>query len=179
MVNGAENILRNSSYATLAIWIKPKKGSHYPQDVISVAVGGINPLQTSSRAALRLDTGGRLYGIARSTDTEAAQSAVTESVLVNNRWQHIALVVDYANNTMEFYHDGKLISAKGRIRFKSKKTPDTPSRWVAIGSEDDGLSRHFEGELKHAGIWNRKFSQEDIKVLIEEFTNQMNRIGGF
>lgn len=172
LVTGAQDTLKNSSVATLAVWIKPSKDSRYPQDLISVSVGGTNELQTSSRAALRLDRGGRLYGIGRSEDNEAAQSAQTEAVLVEGRWQHVTLVIDYQNNKMLFYHDGVLIPSKGRVRFKSRKTANTPSRFVAIGSEDDGLSRHFDGELKHAGIWNRKFTEDDIKILIEQFSNQ-------
>jgi hypothetical protein len=172
-VSGAENILRKTSVATLAAWIKPAKSSVYPQDIISVSIGGKNA-RNQSRAALRVIPDGRLFSVARSRDNEKPQNAQTESVVVNGKWQHIALVIDYEKNEMHFYHNGKLLKTEGSFKFASRQTPDTPSHSVIIGAEDDASEFFFTGEIKHAGIWQKKFTEKEIAGLVTQFSNKLS-----
>lgn len=170
-VTGGENVLRNTSVATLAIWIKPAEKATYPMDLIAVAVGNKKAAGTASRASLRINAQKKLTGLARSTDDEKLHRVEGPSIK-EGKWQHVTLVIDYAQNKMEFYFDGQLAATKN-VRFKANKTANTPSRSISIGSEDDGSKNYFQGELKHAGFWNRRLSEDEIKDLVAQFTNRM------
>jgi hypothetical protein len=69
-VRGGQNILRKVSTVTLQIEFKETGLQNTIQDMMAISVGGNNPKSYVSRSSLRLEPGGRLVGIARSTDTE-------------------------------------------------------------------------------------------------------------
>ena len=166
-----ENILRNVTVATLAVWVKPKKDSHYPMDLIAVSVAGKENPSNSSRASIRLLPGAKIGGIARALDTEEGQRGFSSSVMSESTWQHIVLIIDYEKNKMEFYRNGVFVPSAGKIKFKARKTSDTPSKTIVIGAEDDGSAYHFNGDLKHVGIWGRRLYPEEIKRLVEQFSD--------
>ena len=171
VVKRGENLLRSVGTATLAVWVKPKKNSPYPMDLVAVSVAGKENPSNSSRASIRLLPDGKIGGIARSLDAEEAQRGFSASVIVEARWQHIVLIIDYDKNKMEFYRNGVFVPSTGRIRFKARKTSDTPSKTIVIGAEDDGSAYHFNGDIKHVGIWGRRLYQDEIKKLVEQFSN--------
>jgi hypothetical protein len=164
-----ENILRNVSVATLAVWVKPKKDSQYPMDLIAISVAGKENPSNASRASIRLLPGGKIGGIARAMDTEEAQRGFSSSVMSESSWQHIVLIIDYEKNKMEFYRNGVFVPSTGKIRFKARKTSDTPSKTIVIGAEDDGSAYHFNCDIKHVGIWGSRLYPDDIKKLVEQF----------
>jgi hypothetical protein len=84
--------------------------------------------------------------------------------LISKGKAHVAtLVIDYAQNEMKLYLDGKELETEGKVSFASKETPDTASISFAVGSEDDGSNFHFEGTLRNPKIWTRKLSMEEMK----------------
>jgi hypothetical protein len=166
-----ENLARNVNVVTLAAWVKPKKNSNYPMDLIAVSVAGKENPSNASRASIRLLEGGKIGGIARALDNEAAQRGFSASVIQESLWQHIVLIIDYEKNRMEFYRNGVFVPSTGKIRFKGRKTSDTPSKTIVIGAEDDGSAYHYNGDVKHVGIWGRRLYQDEIKKLVEQFSN--------
>jgi hypothetical protein len=162
-VRGGENILRKVSTVTLQIEFKETGPQNNIQDMMAISVGGNTPKSYVSRASLRLEPGGRLVGIARSIDTEEGQ-VVRAQELISKGKAHVAtLVIDYAQNEMKLYLDGKELETAGKVSFASKETPDTASISFAVGSEDDGSNFHFEGTLRNPKIWTRKLSMEEMK----------------
>jgi Concanavalin A-like lectin/glucanases superfamily len=171
VLKNGENLARNVSVVTLAAWVRPKKNSKYPMDLIAVSVAGKENPSNASRASIRLLENGKIGGIARALDAEAAQRGFSSAVVQESIWQHIVLVIDYEKNRMEFYKNGVFVPSTGRIRFKARKTSDTPSKTIVIGAEDDGSAYHFNGDVKHVGIWGRRLYQDEIKKLVEQFSN--------
>jgi hypothetical protein len=171
VVKRGENLLRNTGVATLAVWVRPKSNSNYPMDLIAISVAGKENPSNSSRASIRLLADGKIGGIARARDDEEAQRGFSSSVMKESLWQHIVLIIDYEKNKMEFYRNGVFVPSTGRIKFKARKTSDTPSKTIVIGAEDDGSAYHFNGDIKHVGIWGRRLYQDEIKKLVEQFSD--------
>lgn len=163
-VRGGENILRKVSAATLQIEFKETGAQDKLQDMIAISVGGVAPKSYTSRASLRLEPGGRLVGIARSTDSEEGQVVRAKELLPKGKSHVATLVIDYAQNEMKLYLDGRELETEGKVQFASKETPDTASISSAIGSEDDGSNFYFEGTLRNPKIWTRKLNAEEIMI---------------
>ncbi len=161
-VQGGENILRKVSTVTLQIEFKETGPQNNIQDMMAISVGGNTPKSYVSRASLRLEPGGRLVGIARSTDTEEGQVVRAKELISKGKAHTATLVIDYAQNEMKLYLDGKELETEGKVSFASKETPDTASISFAVGSEDDGSNFHFEGTLRNPKIWTRKVSMEEM-----------------
>ncbi len=161
-VQGGENVLRKVSTATLQIEFKETGLQNNIQDMMAISVGGNTPKSYVSRASLRLEPGGRLVGIARSTDTEEGQVVRAKELISKGKAHTATLVIDYAQNEMKLYLDGKELETEGKVSFASKETPDTASISFAVGSEDDGSNFHFEGTLRNPKIWTRKVSMEEM-----------------
>lgn len=162
-IRGGENILRKISAATLQIEFKETGAQDKLQDMVAISVGGEAPKSYSSRASLRLEPGGRLVGIARSTDSEEGQVVKAKELLPKGKFHVATLVIDYAQNEMKLYLDGRELETEGKVQFASKETPDTASISSAIGSEDDGSNCYFEGTLKNPKIWTHKLTPEEIQ----------------
>ena len=166
-VRGAENIFRKISAVTLQIEFNQKGPQDKVQDLMAFSVGGQTPKSFTSRASLRLEPGGRLVGIARSTDTEEGQVIRAKELLPVGKSHVATLVIDYAQDEMKLYLDGNEFATDGKVNFLSKETPDTPSLSAAIGSEDDGSNFYFEGTLSNPKIWTRKLSINEIQETIK------------
>jgi hypothetical protein len=163
-VRGGENILRKLSAVTLQIEFKETGAQNTIQDMMAISVGGNTPKSYVSRASLRLEPGGRLVGIARSTDSEEGQVVKAKKLIPKGKSHVATLVIDYAQNEMKLYLDGKELETEGKVSFSSKETPDTASISFAVGSEDDGSNFHFEGTLRNPKIWTRKLNEEEIMI---------------
>ncbi len=161
-IRGGENLLRNVSGATLQIEFRQTGKQETPQDMLAFSVGGSEQKSRMSRASLRLDPGGRLTGVARSTDTEESQ-AIRAKILIPPGKTHIAtLTIDYPSHEMKLYLDGKELETEGKVFFQAKASQDTPSISASIGAEDDGSDFFFEGTLSNPQIWTRKLSPEEV-----------------
>lgn len=165
-IKGAENVLRKTSGATLMIRFRQKKGQKTPQDLISLSVGGSEQSSLKSRAAIRIESDGRLKGLARAGDLERVPQEITADIPVTPEITHLAaLTVDYAKDVMKLYLDGKEVKSSGITAFSQKETSDTASLSCAIGSEDDGSTFFFEGDLSDPAVWNRSLTAEEIEKL--------------
>ena len=163
-LKGAGDILRNVSGATLIVTFKQTGNQETHQDLMAFSVGGDGKKSSSSRASLRIEKGGQLAGIARSLDTEKAQTVRSTQKITRNETHVAALVVDYTSSEMKLYLDGSLLETQGTVSFQSKTTSDTTSISVSLGSEDDGSDFFFEGEIKDPMIWSRKLGPDVIKL---------------
>lgn len=161
-IRGGENLLRKVSGATLQIQFRQSGKQENFQDMMAISVGGSASKSLTSRASLRLETGGRLVGIARSTDTEESQVVRAKDLIPIGKTHVATLVIDFSANEMKLYLDGKELETEGKVVFASKETPDTPSISASIGAEDDGSSAFFEGTLSNPQIWTRKLSAEEV-----------------
>lgn len=163
-VKGAENIFRKRTAVTLQIEFMQTGKQEGIQDLMAFSVGGNTQKSLTSRASIRLEPGGRLVGIARSTDSEEGQVLRSKNILPPGKKHVATLVIDYAQDEMKLYLDGEQVETEGKIRFASKETPDTPSLSAALGSEDDGSTFYFEGTLSNPKMWTRKLSSEEIQA---------------
>lgn len=161
-IQNAGDVLRNTSAATLMITFRQTGKQDTPQDLLSFSVGGAAPKSLSSRAAIRMDKGGYLMGIARSLDSEAGQTVRAKEKIPAGDIHHVALVIDYSANEMHLYLDGKPLQTEGAPQFSTQTTSDSPSISASMGAEDDGSDFFFHGELHDPMVWKRKFGPEEI-----------------
>lgn len=162
-ITGAENVFRKVTGATVLIAFRQDERENRPQDLMGFSVGGAAGTKSlSSRISLRIEADGKLTGIARATDTEPGQNVHSVEPVAAGKFHMAALTVDYAHNEMKLYLDGKPIAMTGKPNFSAKETSDTSSLSAAIGSEDDGSTFFFDGELKSPMIWGRTLSPEEI-----------------
>ncbi len=164
VVNGGGKILRNTSEASLSVWVR-QTDQKQVQDILSFSTGGRSFEGKKSRAAIRIYPNGKLAGIARALDQGPEQMVMTKSVIEKEKWHHIFLSIDYANDEMIFYVDGVRIPTKGAVNFRGKTTSDTDSVSVTLGAEEDGTSHYVAGEIKDVRVWRRKLTEENIRAV--------------
>ena len=160
-IKGPENALRNVSGATLLITFRQTGKQDTPQDMLSLSVGS-EKTTYASRTSIRIDRDGYLTGIARSLDTEDAQNVRAKEKVDTGDFHKAALVVDYGQDSMRLYLDGRPLETEGKVDFKSDKTSDTPSHTITMGAEENGKEFFFEGELQAPKIWSRALTSEEI-----------------
>lgn len=160
-IKGAGDTLKNVPGATLMVTFRQTGKQDTPQDLLSFSIG--HPKETYlSRASIRIDTDGYLTGIARALDSEEAQNVRAKEKIETGNFHQAALVIDYKNDSMKLYLDGKPLESEGSVAFQGTTTSDTPSKSVSMGAEDDGSNFYFQGELKDPRVWSRALSQEEI-----------------
>lgn len=164
-VKDAENILRNTPEGAISIWIRQTGEQDNQQDVISISTGSTQVSRRTSRAAIKIFPGGRLFAAARASDLEQEQNIMTGPILEKGKWQHVFLNINYAKDDMKFYVDGVQVRSRGIVRFKAKKTSDTPSHSVVLGAEEDGGAGYFSGQVKDIAVWKKTLSEENIRAV--------------
>lgn len=162
-INGAGDVLRNKSEATLFITFRQTGKQEEPQDMLSFSVGAEKPTFLS-RASLRIEKDGYLTGIARAGDNEEAQNVRSKEKVQTGEFHSAALVIDYGKDSMRLFLDGRPLETEGNVNFKAEKTSDTSSIGVTMGAEDDGSNFFFKGELKDPKVWTRSLSAEEILI---------------
>lgn len=160
-IQGAEDLLRKVSAATLMVTFRQTGNQAEPQDLIGFSIGG-DKKTFFSRASIRMDREGYLTGLARAADSENAHTIRAKEKVPGGDFHNVALVVDYAKNEMHLFLDGRPIETEGAIAFTKPETDDTPSVNAAIGAEDDGSTNFFEGEIKNPMVWRRRLDPEEI-----------------
>lgn len=164
MVEEAGKILRNTSEASLSVWVR-QSDQKQVQDILSFSTGGRGFSGKQSRAAIRILPNGKIAGIARALDQDPEQVVMTKSVIEQGKWHHIFLSIDYAKNEILFYVDGLRVATKGAVNFHGKSTSNTDSASVTLGAEEDGSGNYVSGEIKDVRVWRRKLSEEKIRAV--------------
>jgi len=170
------SILKGVSGATLAAWIKADSPTaiSYPEGIIvGFSVNNPGSSTKSSRASLsiieeldnyKVIAAGRTGGAA-----ESLQKAITPAAAVYpGTWYHVAAVLDYANDLITIYVDGrKIISQK--VNFPGRAAHKSVSSYSKIGSEEDGSFSCFNGIIDEVMIFNRALSEDEIKAVKNYF----------
>jgi uncharacterized repeat protein (TIGR01451 family) len=142
--------LNGVGQATLSAWIRPDLlGTATRRDIIAISVGG-NPTVDSRATIYQL---GRNIGVvARAPDSQAMDMINTTSSPLSLRWYYVVAVIDYAGNAVTIYVDGDLQPLSHSPNFEDPTTSDVNSAVAALGSEDDGTIRHFNGRIDEARV---------------------------
>lgn len=164
-IHGAENLLRKVDAATIMVTFRQTGHQKSAQDMIAFSIGSSDKKTLASRASIRMDREGYLTGIARAGDMETAHTIRAKEKIPAGEFHNAALVIDYSKNEMHLFLDGKPLETVGVVAFSKQETDDTPSICATIGSEDDGSSNFFEGELQHPMVWRRRLKPEEILQL--------------
>lgn len=161
-IRGAENLLRDVSGATLQVTFKTDEHSNEPQDLISFSIGGSETKTLKSRAAMRIEPGGYLVGLGRAKDEDEIQTVRSSIPVELGKSQTATVAVNYSQNSIKLYLDGKVLPVTGKVAFGAPKTSNTPSINASLGSEDDGSTFFFKGDLRNPRIWTRALSDDEI-----------------
>lgn len=167
-IRGAENLLRDVSGATLQITFKTDEHSKEPQDLMSFSIGGSESKTLKSRAGLRIEPGGYLVGIARASDDDEIQTVRTSTPVELGKSQTATVSINYGENSIKLYLNGKELPTIGKVAFGAPKTSNTPSINASLGSEDDGSTFFFKGDLRNPKIWTRSLSGSEIEAHSKE-----------
>ncbi len=169
-VMGAQDSLRSTAAGTIGIWFRQRWVSPvFNQDLFNISVGGPKEIDSKSRAGIRIIPTGAFQSVARAADQEELSEVTTAPGLAKkNVWQHLVLTIDYANKKQEFYLDGKRIDSTGKTIFTKTMTANSPSQRVTIGSEDDGSSAFFFGDLGAAFVEKRILTEAEIQKVMNE-----------
>lgn len=166
LVHGHSKILSHTKKVSLAAWIKPNR----VQNVEIIAVGAANKTEMStSRACLKINERNGLQVYARSTDAQDPRwyiSTEKNNLFPSNTWTHIAAIIHFDNNKIEFFVNGNQVTTEKKlIKFAQSQTPITPSHLIAIGSEENNSGQNFSGLITHVVISNKVL---DIKKLYQD-----------
>jgi len=95
-----------------------------------------------------------LYGGASWTDLEG-----NTTITVDNKWHHIAFVMDGSNNKMYIYLDGKLDSEGAWTDTLNGSGAD-----IYLGGYRSGNEKHFAGLYDSASFWNVALTATQIRA---------------
>lgn len=162
----AGDILRNTSAATIAIWLKGPIPKSFTAGILNISVGG-NHLAWKTRAGIHVFNTGAFQVVARAGDHEELSEAVTDARLMREgEWIHVAATIDYTARKILIYIDGVPVKeARATYNFSQATTSDTWSQHVTLGAEDDGHTSYFHGELTGAFAEKRILSEQEIQEL--------------
>lgn len=163
-VQGAGDVLRAVSAATIMVKFRQVGDQSKMQDLIAISIGSALPT-ASSRASIRLSPGGYLAGIARAKDSDEGQNVSSSAKAKSGQFHTAALVINYEQNQMFLYLDGSPVETKGTVKFGAPMTSDTASANIALGAEDNGSDLFFEGEIRDPRVWRRGLTPEEILSL--------------
>jgi hypothetical protein len=160
-----QSILSGVSAATLMVWEKTGTPTTKAQHLVSESIGGGHS-GWASRASFGIQPNGSINAWARSEDNHKPPQEVrtNASTIRPGRWQHIAVTVNYAENSILVFVDGeRVLTNRRKSSFAKPTTPNTPSDRITLGSEDDGSDFFFHGSLVQMKIWPRALSAEEIR----------------
>ncbi|MBI2122302.1 MAG: hypothetical protein HYT98_04240 [Candidatus Sungbacteria bacterium] len=164
------NTVRKKAAVTISAWVRRESVvAGFVNGVVSFSINSAVPTN-ESRAALEFTSSGNVRVVGRSMDTEAIQSVSTSGAippLALNTWYHIAGVINYAGDFMSVYVNGAL-AASGPVNFSQSLTPNTPSSYSAIGSQDDGSGVYFDGQIDEVYVYGRALNASEIAQLYND-----------
>ena len=86
-------------------------------------------------------------------------------VLEQNRWYHLAGVVDRVREKIYIYIDGIKDSTTDYNTFSNVGTLDNTGDFI-IGTRYDDGGNKFTGNMKNVGYWKRALSNEEIRTIM-------------
>jgi len=127
--------INNSQEISLSAWIYLKS---YKCNIIQIS-GGTGQY---SRAFLAIDSIGHVVAGGNASDTPATpdKKVTTTEVLALNTWYQIWSVIHYRTNTIDIYLNGVKVPTEGTVQFEQSQTPNTNSKYAALGSDFTGIS---------------------------------------
>lgn len=158
-------MLQRVTGATLMAWIAPDSLPAEGQSMGILCISRNNGTTPTpeSRATMSLVSGGSLSCGARAIDSgKGCWVRSNEKLIKAGTWTHVAAVIDYSTDTIAVFVNGTLLTAPGTVKFEAKITQNTPSTNAAIGSDDDGKTAFFKGQLADVRLYNRPLTKEEI-----------------
>ncbi len=160
-------ILRKVGGCTLAAWVRPDQLAAGDEQNVVLAISkhsGDTP-GYDSRATLVLTDAGNVEAGGRSADSDKYQKTKTGNRPVPvGRWTHVAATFDYAADRIQIYVNG-VLAASGTVDFSSAATSNTTSTCAAIGSDDNGSRRYFDGRLSDVRVYTRALAAAELAAL--------------
>jgi hypothetical protein len=136
---------------TMCMWIVPQK----KQDILTLSRLGdasfcVNGWRLSNRT-LYLE----VY--------KGSSFASAASLVQYDRWQHVALSVDFPTGKGVLYHDGKVVG----VEKKMKRFGTKAELYFGFGAGNENGDFTFKGYMSDIRIYNRSLSAAEIKTLYE------------
>ncbi|MGL4854776.1 MAG: LamG-like jellyroll fold domain-containing protein, partial [Lentisphaeria bacterium] len=143
-----------SSSFTIEFWMKSGFNSTSNSSAATTIITNKQSNLIENGYSIRLDINGALVFQVNDTDL-----LTTIDTVDDNKWHHIACVLDRSEERSKIYIDGKL----ARERENSSKASVTNYRSIYIGATPDATTTTaYRGELDELRIWNSARSQEEL-----------------
>lgn len=145
---------------TLLAWARPLNPITSSRRVVGLQS------DTSNSAALIQSTpsGGNLYwetfGRSQGSDSTETTTVTTVNAPEHGRWAHVALILDYANDTFAFSHNGLIVV---------KDTSIAWSRASFLGSNNGGYigsgvgANYWSGDIDEVMVYRRALSAAELR----------------
>jgi VCBS repeat-containing protein len=169
--------INNASGASLSIWMNPDTTTG-SGDLIGLTRN--DPADTGASRITLIRNGDDIQLIARTMDDSSDSVSVTTTTnpLSAGSWHHITGTVDYSSDVdnIKIYVDGQLQGTFSH-NFTLDAIPNTDSSHAVIGSDEDGLSAFFDGQLDEARIADQVRSADWISAQYAAMTGNLVDIG--
>lgn len=138
---------------TLSMWVNPSSSDYFTRFFdLGNGAGNSNIILT------RYADSPELYFSISNGGTSS--NYVSQSVIENNVWQHLAAVYNPADNQLLLYKNGILVGSTNLEGF----VLDNNARFSNfIGKSNWDSDAYFKGQIDEACIWNRTLSQTEIR----------------
>lgn len=138
---------------TLSMWVNPSSSDYFTRFFdLGNGAGNSNIILT------RYADSPELYFSISNGGTSS--NYVSQSIIENNVWQHLAAVYNPADNQLLLYKNGILVGTTNLEGF----VLDNNVRFMNyIGKSNWDSDAYFKGQIDEACIWNRTLSQTEIR----------------
>ncbi len=171
------NWINNATASTLSIWMNADSvaGSG---DLIGLTRN--DPADTGASRITLIQNGDDIQLIARTMDdnSDSVSVVTTSNPLTAGTWHHVTGTVDYASdvNNIKIYVDG-VLHGNFSHDFTNNAIPNTDSSHATIGSDEDGVSSFFGGQLDEARIASTLRSADWIAAQYASMTDNFVTLG--
>lgn len=162
--NSLENIVSNSSAITLSAWIK---ASSFPSTGLRERI--INGWISDGSTGFELGVYGNLVEVGgRSTSGDSFQSTTTTETFNTGTWYHLVGILDYANDQLKIFIDGKLVKSSSVSFANSAFTKGTLTSSYKGGIGKAVGENPFHGLIDDVRIYNYALTPEQIKLVMND-----------
>lgn len=165
-ITGNSTVTRNKSIITLMCWFYATTADTTGNHRLVFSSNG--DAAGTTRVSIGINSSGKITAVARAGDAESGQTKTSSSSYDDGVWHHVAVVYDFAGDSITIYIDGSSVSSTGTIAFTASATSNTSALSLTIASAN--TSEYFKGRLADVRIYDSDESSNLTTIMSEKDT---------